>query len=611
MADTNVVQKDLGPVSAYAIAVKHGYKGTEEEWAALQIASAENAKAADASAKEAAETLAAVHDTVEQETTAAVAAVNNQETASIQSVKDAVQAAGAYQEERIAVKGEQTLASIPDDYTKLGQDVATLTEEMADKPDRDEVESWFGGFTMPTKNMFNPARVVKGKYASATTGELLDNAVLATYSFVLPNNQKMLVTCNLDGSETRVYREAVRSHAIVDANGVFVSGNNNEFTAYQYSNTTGADVVVWVNLWGDGNTYHTAENYMIELLELDAPLAISLYEPYGLMPDDSRLPNIPDFLPNAKRLFAGEVDKTVDSILGHMDEVNLSFAFVTDTHLAPGNADSIRQVQDTFSNLKAVLERIPVDGVFHAGDYLTTTWGGEDQHDTDVYINRIRAWMLNGHDRVYMALGNHDGVNGAPPTTSVYAAAMSHNEEYVVRDGDNPYYYIDHQKPKVRIIVLNTNDGVYGVSNDELAWLTGAMNSVPDGYKVIVVSHIAPSSEDFKTNKDQVIALLNQSGNVIAWICGHAHYDWTVPTSKSGCNFPVIISTCAMTGYSTPSADDIANGAVNVNSRVDKTVTQDSWSIFVYRPDEGKIHLVRFGAGDDRTIDYANWDTTK
>lgn len=133
MADTNIVQKDLGPVSAYAIAVKHGYNGTEEEWAALQIASAENAKAADASAKEAAETLAAVHETVEQETTAAVAAVNNQATASIQEVQGAAQAAGAQQEEAIAAKGEQTLASIPDDYTKLGQDVAALTEEIGEQ----------------------------------------------------------------------------------------------------------------------------------------------------------------------------------------------------------------------------------------------------------------------------------------------------------------------------------------------------------------------------------------------------------------------------------------------------------------------------------------------
>ena len=145
MADTNVVQKDLGPVSAYAIAVKHGYKGTEEEWAALQIASAENAKAADASAKEAAETLAAVHETVEQETTAAVAAVNNQETTSVQAVQDAAQAAAAYQEERIAVKGEQTLASIPDDYTKLGQDVAALTEEIDELNDAVGIPAAFAG----------------------------------------------------------------------------------------------------------------------------------------------------------------------------------------------------------------------------------------------------------------------------------------------------------------------------------------------------------------------------------------------------------------------------------------------------------------------------------
>lgn len=49
----NVV-KDLGAVSAYALAVKHGYKGTEEEWATLQVASADNAASAAQSATAAA-----------------------------------------------------------------------------------------------------------------------------------------------------------------------------------------------------------------------------------------------------------------------------------------------------------------------------------------------------------------------------------------------------------------------------------------------------------------------------------------------------------------------------------------------------------------------------
>lgn len=44
------VSKDLGPVSAYAVAVAHGFKGTEEEWAVLQMQSGANAQRAETAA---------------------------------------------------------------------------------------------------------------------------------------------------------------------------------------------------------------------------------------------------------------------------------------------------------------------------------------------------------------------------------------------------------------------------------------------------------------------------------------------------------------------------------------------------------------------------------
>ncbi len=126
------VQKDLGPVSAYAIAVKHGYTGTEEEWAALQIAAAENAAAAAQSAQEAANTLAAVEEYVAQETAKAVQEITTQETASIALVEEAASASGAAQEEAIAAKGAETLASIPEDYTELSGEVSQLSAEISD-----------------------------------------------------------------------------------------------------------------------------------------------------------------------------------------------------------------------------------------------------------------------------------------------------------------------------------------------------------------------------------------------------------------------------------------------------------------------------------------------
>lgn len=63
-----IIEKDLGAVSAYAIAVEHGYEGTEEEYAAQIAEAGSNAKlAAEAAktAKEAAETAQAAEERIE------------------------------------------------------------------------------------------------------------------------------------------------------------------------------------------------------------------------------------------------------------------------------------------------------------------------------------------------------------------------------------------------------------------------------------------------------------------------------------------------------------------------------------------------------------------
>lgn len=127
------VQKDLGPVSAYAIAVKHGYNGTEEEWAALQIAAAGNAAAAASSAKAAADTLAAVEETVAQATGEAVQAVEAQEAESVKAVEEAAGAACTVQEEKIAQKGAETLASIPPEYADLVEQVNRNSADLLTK----------------------------------------------------------------------------------------------------------------------------------------------------------------------------------------------------------------------------------------------------------------------------------------------------------------------------------------------------------------------------------------------------------------------------------------------------------------------------------------------
>lgn len=77
-----VIEKNLGPVSAYAVAVANGYEGTEEQWAAEIAAASQNAQAAAGSATEAAGSAAAAAQSVTDANNAKTAAQQAAESAS-------------------------------------------------------------------------------------------------------------------------------------------------------------------------------------------------------------------------------------------------------------------------------------------------------------------------------------------------------------------------------------------------------------------------------------------------------------------------------------------------------------------------------------------------
>lgn len=81
--------KDLGAVSAYAIAVENGYTGTESQWVTELSNTSQNAQAAAASA----------------------AAAQSAATSTLAAVE---------------AKGQEVIASIPSDYTELTSEVGSL-----------------------------------------------------------------------------------------------------------------------------------------------------------------------------------------------------------------------------------------------------------------------------------------------------------------------------------------------------------------------------------------------------------------------------------------------------------------------------------------------------
>lgn len=102
--------QEIGPYSAYAIAVKYGYQGTEEEWVKEQEANRKAAEAAAAAAAQSAKDAAASASGVAQSGQQAVQSIKDAQTAAEQAIdtakQQAVQAAQAEAEKAAASAGQ-------------------------------------------------------------------------------------------------------------------------------------------------------------------------------------------------------------------------------------------------------------------------------------------------------------------------------------------------------------------------------------------------------------------------------------------------------------------------------------------------------------------------
>lgn len=102
--------QEIGPYSAYAIAVKYGYKGTEEEWVKEQEANRKAAEAAAAAAAQSAKDAAASASGVAQSGQQAVQSIKDAQTAAEQAIdtakQQAVQAAQAEAEKAATSAGQ-------------------------------------------------------------------------------------------------------------------------------------------------------------------------------------------------------------------------------------------------------------------------------------------------------------------------------------------------------------------------------------------------------------------------------------------------------------------------------------------------------------------------
>jgi hypothetical protein len=134
-----MIKKDIGAYSAYAIAVKHGYKGTEEEWTASQeqarVDSQTAAKAAQA-AQEAAETARKQAQTAKTGAETAQGAAGQAAQAAQTAKEAAAKAAQAAQEAQTGAeaaqwKAEEAAQGVAADREQIGANKSGLAETKA------------------------------------------------------------------------------------------------------------------------------------------------------------------------------------------------------------------------------------------------------------------------------------------------------------------------------------------------------------------------------------------------------------------------------------------------------------------------------------------------
>jgi len=337
--------------------------------------------------------------------------------------------------------------------------------------------------------------------------------------------------------------------------------------------------------------------------------------------------------------FPIEVEKTVNDTLAVKKSGTLAFALVTDTHLSDTG-------DDTRAAMAAVDEKVGFAFVLHLGDFLNgfnppRLAARLYQEEAEGYAAAAKA------NKLFVVQGNHDGfrdetwygqnIPDAKPDPWFHDR-IRFVESYpeTVHHGDDPFYYADFAEHKVRLICMCSMEYTFepevkkwktwnAVSDRQYAWFCREAMQVPDGWTVIMGSHIPPVAihrEDPEIGGlaahhgrdccDVLCAMIRREKAVIggqevdfteskakvaAWLFGDTHGD-TLRKYKE----LTLVSTASQTAY-IPQLWSLEYGGFP-SPRTLGTPDQDCWDSVVLDTEAGTLHFFRFGAGEDRRVEF-------
>ena len=294
------------------------------------------------------------------------------------------------------------------------------------------------------------------------------------------------------------------------------------------------------------------------------------------------------------------------------------FTFITDTH------------EYFYHNLVAsYCANITSNCLIHGGDMISTPH--EDVIDTYKDLNRTVTSLLESKVPVLISRGNHEIDKNGNYTLRTYfnqvqKPFMSSTKIINQHDERGSYYYVDYEKYKIRVVVLNTiysGSGNHSIGNAQANWLVNkaldlTSKDIDEGnWNVMVVGHIpllegVDSSDSVlyparfldktfgavksKThlNDDNFPNAQKDFSNIkysfIGYFCGHAHKD-DVREGKNGYKH-----ICTTGSHPISDEDGYTREYDNVNEYAFDIVSIDTTN--------KKISMKRIGVGSDREILY-------
>lgn len=303
--------------------------------------------------------------------------------------------------------------------------------------------------------------------------------------------------------------------------------------------------------------------------------------------------------------FQSEMIKTIAAVQTKRLQSSFLMAVLTDSHYTINGT-----WEDTVQNIRAVHEEVKFNAVIHLGDL---TDGMVPADVTESYAKQMIYDLKQNQVPVHVVLGNHDSNyfrNNPEPIPFDHQCEIyqNHDDKKNKQFAALPFYYVNYEEYHLRLIFLVSFDRYekirYGFPLEEIAWLKEVLISTPENYRIVIFSHEGPLAEmdywaDEVRNGKLLLEVLenyNQQNHkkIMAFIHGHVHADYccikySFPIISVGCNKCEQVLDKKAPNIVTP-------------SRMLHTATQDLWDAVIVTPQENKIDFVRFGAGEDRSI---------